>query len=221
MNTPKRRIEKRRVRFRAEVTLKAFTYRRTPKDVDGYRWDVPCTVGLPWVLRGTPPKKERNWFNVRFADGKIDQRRRDRLFLFEAEHYPRYPITVHKAAKDTSLGFWWVNAGGTAERPATSYEIARAFYGDAPPHEGWHLLDGVSVVAVRKALPIGAAIAPSEVEAIDQRFRKEALQKRREAALVHAEAMLKKHERAAKRHAKLSSKWRAVVKRRRNALEES
>lgn len=216
---------KRRVRFQAATVLHAFTHRRTPEDVDGRRWDVPCIVGLPWT-HGTPPRTSRSWFNVRFADGTIDQRHKTELYVVPGTvTYSRlspYGVrpAVHKAVRDTTMGFWWVNGGGTAERPATTYEIARAMFADAPPHEGWTLLDGISAVARRKALPIGADVTPSAVEEADQKVRAEALSKRREARRDHAYAMVAKHDSKVKRHKRLAAKWRAVLKRAERALEE-
>lgn len=201
-------MSKRQTRFPAG-SLRACTHRRTTKDVDGRRYDVWCTVGIKLL-------HSHAWFYVRFDDGTVASRHDDELYATPFGR-PKF----HASQSDTSFGFWWVNAFGTAERPATSYEIARSFVADETPSPGWTLLDGASCVLRRRSNAIGAESAPSEVETAERERKSLALMKRRKARRDHAFTMVAKHERATKRHQKCASRWRVILKRAEKAIEES
>ena len=197
----------RTVRF-PKGSLRGCTWRRTPKDVDGVRRDAWCTIGLA-------AKGARVWFYVRFDDGQVRTRHYEELSVD-----PFGVVPFFASQDDRRLGFWWVNAWNVAERPATSFEIARAMVADEVPFPGWRLLDGESCVARRRSLRIGDPVGTSDVEEAEKAMRAAALLKRREARRDHAAAMTVQHERAEKRHKRLASKWRAVLQRAKRAIEE-
>jgi hypothetical protein len=200
-----------KMRRRFAFEIRAFTHRRTPKDVDGRRYDVPCRViGVP--------KAAPSQLVVEFDDGARDWRHRANVTAIPPSDHSSSP-EITKALEDTSMGFWWTNANGTLERPATTYELARALFGDAPARPGWSLVDGVTVIAELRSAGI-CERAPSEVEREDRETRAAALRVRREVRRDHAAAAMKKYERRIARDTKIVAKWARVLKRAEIALKE-
>lgn len=190
------------MKVRNVLNISAFTHRRTPKDVDGRRWDVPCIV-LSYDFRGLKRKvrKVRKWVHVRFSDGHVDLRHVSNVFADLTNKVP-----VFRALKDVTTGKWWINSEGVLERAATRYEVDRVSL-DTPPSEGWALVDGESHVAAEKQKPIGSPRGESEVERLDREKKAALLRKRREKRCEHASEMLMLHRRNLKREEMLVERW--------------
>lgn len=190
-----------RIIIRNVLNILAFTHRRTPKDVDGRRWDVPCVV-LAHYRRAKMSKPAHKWVHVRFNDGSVDVRHVNNVFTNLASKTP-----VFRAMKDVTTGKWWINSNGVLERVATRYEVDRTAF-DAPPSSGWTLVDGDSYVGEQKQKRIlGAPRGESELERLERERKAAALQKRREKRRDHAAEMLLLHRRNLKREEMLVERW--------------
>src|SRR5262249_15427737 len=130
-------------RFHQSFNRRVCTWRRTPKDVDGARRGV-------WCIVGRQHDHYQTHYFVRFDDGHVATRHRNDIYAD-----PFHVVPFFGSEVDLTLGFWWVNARGVPERPATAYELARAMVADERPVDGWTLCDGDSLVAARRARPIG------------------------------------------------------------------
>lgn len=201
---------------------RAFTHRRTPKDVDGRRYDVPCVVfGLYLYaaqrrndLGGLARKRvSRKWYKVRFADGRVDLRHATNLYAnkrvlhADGSWAPGVPFV---GSHEGSSGLWWQSAAGALERVASVYEKARSEAGDPSPCEGWVLVDAAERVAHYKTLPSIFGPGESETDKTERERRAANLRVRREASAEHARAMYAMHERALRRETKLVAKWKKI-----------
>ena len=191
--------KKKRTVIRNVLNILAFTHRRTPKDVDGRRWDVPCVV----LCRS---KQWRRWVHVRFDDGRIDLRHSRNVFAGNGASGEKKTPVFEALSK--SGGKWWINASGVLERVATAYEVERVAI-DAAPGDGWTLVDGAVYVSEQKCRPMtpGVPRGESEVERLDRERKAAALQARRDKRCAHAAAMLALHTQKMRREEKLVAKW--------------
>lgn len=193
-------LSKRRTAIRNTLNIRAFTHRRTPKDVDGRRWNVPCVV----LCRH---KSFQRWVWVRFDDGHIDSRHTRNVFAGDGESGKKR-TPVFEALKILSSTWWWANANGILERVATEYEVEREAE-DAPPGAGWVLVHGEAYVISSRNAPMtpGIARGESEVERFDRERKAQLLLKRRAKRCAHAAAMVALHTSKLRREEKLVAKW--------------
>lgn len=207
------------------LDARAFTFRRTPKDVDGRRFDVPCTVlgkGIYGALGGRAVS--RKWYKVRFADGKVADRHEQNLDANKRElradgsWSPGVPFV---GSHGTASGWWWLSGTGALERVASLHEKARHEAGDPAPGEGWILVSpdvAAGIVAHRRTLPSALRPGEGETDRAERERREAELRARRERKAAHAAAMLAMHERALRREGKLVAKWKAIKARADKAL---
>jgi hypothetical protein len=201
--------------FPRGIDRRAFTNRRTPKDVDGRRFDVPCVV-LGQVLYGTPRKVSRKWYKVRFADGKLEDRHMGNLdanrreLRADGSWSPGIPFV---GSHGTPSGWWWLSGTGALERVASLHEKARHEVGDPASGESWVLVSpdvAAGIIARRKTLPNALQPGEGETDRAERARKTAALRERREARAEHARKMLAMHERALRREEKLVAKWRKL-----------
>jgi hypothetical protein len=142
-------------------------------------------------------RKRKNKFgdHVTSDTAVIFHRHRDNIYADRA-----CTILLEQALEDTSHGKWWRSDGGAFERPATRYEIIRAEEGDAPPREGWTLVDS----AREQQAPF---VAPSEL----REEEKAAKAAKRAAKIVHYQKMLKRAETRAKRAQTQVKTWKKRI----------
>lgn len=194
---------KKRTVIRNILNIRAFTHRRTPKDVDGRRWDVPCVV----LCRD---KTYLRWVHVRFDDGHVDMRHIQSVTagLPTSDGRSGKATPVFIALKDLGSGMWWINANNVLERAATRYEVERVTI-DPVPSDGWKLVDGATHLTDQKQLHQITHLprSESEVERRDREHKAFALQARRDKRCAHAAAMVALHTSKMKREEKLVAKW--------------